>query len=113
MVEAVARHGFAGTTLNELVTLAGVSKSTFYQHFDNKLDCFLATFDEIVREVGVRVGEAYRQPGDFRERLVNALTVFMDLVLEELAAANLAAVESLTLGPRASLRASRPPTPSS
>jgi AcrR family transcriptional regulator len=48
MVEAVARHGFAGTTLRELVGLAGVSKSTFYQHFESKEDCFLATFDQII-----------------------------------------------------------------
>jgi AcrR family transcriptional regulator len=98
MVEAVARHGFAATTLNELVGVAGVSKSTFYEHFDNKLDCFLATFDEIVREVATRVEEAYRRPGDFRARLSNALTVFMDLVVDEPAAASLTAVESLTLG---------------
>ena len=51
MVEAVARHGFAGTTLRELVGLAGVSKSTFYEHFESKQDCFLATFDEIIAQV--------------------------------------------------------------
>ena len=35
MVEAVSRHGFTETTLRELVALAGVSKSTFYEHFEN------------------------------------------------------------------------------
>jgi len=98
MVAAVARHGFAATTLSELVTLAGVSKTTFYEHFDNKLDCFLATFDEIVREVAARVGEAYRRPGDLREKLSGALTVFMEVAVEEPDAARLATVESLTLG---------------
>jgi AcrR family transcriptional regulator len=98
MVEAVARHGFAGTTLRELVTLAGVSKSTFYEHFESKEDCFLSTFDEIVAQLAVRVGTAYRSGGDFRERLVGGLTAFMDLAVEEPAAASLAAVESLTLG---------------
>lgn len=98
MVEAVARNGFASTTLRELVTLAGVSKSTFYDHFENKQDCFLATFDEIVDQVSARVGEAYRQPGDFRERLVAGLRTFMRLAVDEPAAASLVAVESLTLG---------------
>jgi AcrR family transcriptional regulator len=98
MVEAVARHGFAGTTLSELVGLAGVSKSTFYEHFDNKLDCFLATFDEIVREMATRVEEVYRLPGDSRARLLRALSAFMDLVVDEPAAAGLTTVESLTLG---------------
>lgn len=98
MVEAVARHGFAGTTLRELVALAGVSKTTFYDHFESKQDCLLATFDEIIAEVGERVGRAYREPADFRERLVAGLATFMDLVVEEPAAARLATVESLTLG---------------
>jgi AcrR family transcriptional regulator len=98
MVEAVARHGYAGTTMRELVALAGVSKSTFYQHFENKQECFLATFDEIVEELGRRVGEAYRSGGDFRERLTAGLAVFMNMAIDEPAAASLTAVESLTLG---------------
>ncbi len=98
MVEAVARHGFAGTTLRELVTLAGVSKTTFYEHFDSKQDCFLATFDEIIAQATDRVSAAFREPGDFRQRLVAGLAAFMDLAVEEPAAASLAGVESLTLG---------------
>lgn len=98
MVEAVDRHGFAGTTLKELVTLAGVSKTTFYQHFDTKQDCFLATFDTIIAEVVERVGATFREPGDFRERLTAALTTFMEIAAAEPAAASFTAVESLTLG---------------
>ncbi|MGC1167190.1 MAG: TetR/AcrR family transcriptional regulator [Solirubrobacterales bacterium] len=98
MVEAVARHGYAGTTLRELVTLAGVSKTTFYQHFESKQDCFLATFDEIIEQLSARVGEAYRSGEDFRGRLVAGLAAFMNLAVEEPAAASLTAVESLTLG---------------
>lgn len=98
MIEAVARHGFAGTTLRELVGLAGVSKSTFYEHFESKEDCFLVTFDEIVDRLGAQVGEAYRSGGDFRQRLTAGLTAFMNLAVEQPAAASLAAVESLTLG---------------
>lgn len=99
MIEAVARHGYAGTTVRELVTLAGVSKSTFYENFDSKEQCFLATFDQIVDRLGARVGAAYRAGGNFRERLVAGLAAFMNLAVEEPAAASLAAVESLTLGP--------------
>src|SRR5213592_2737079 len=48
MVEAVKLHGYADTTLRELLALAGVSKAAFYQHFADKQDCFLATFDTIM-----------------------------------------------------------------
>jgi AcrR family transcriptional regulator len=98
MVEAVAHHGFAGTTLRELVTLAGVSKTTFYEHFESKQDCFLATFDAIIDQASTRVAAAYRSGGDFRERLLAGLGAFMEIAVSEPAAASLAAVESLTLG---------------
>jgi AcrR family transcriptional regulator len=98
MIEASARHGYADTTLRELVALAGVSKSTFYDHFESKRDCFLSTFDEVIAVIGQTVGEAYRQPGDFREKLVAALSVFMETATAQPSAARLAAVESLTLG---------------
>ncbi len=98
MVEAVARHGYAGTTLRELVGLAGVSKTTFYEHFESKEACFLATFDTIISLATEQVEQAFRRPGNFDQRLEAALTTFMDLVVAEPVAAKLATVESLTLG---------------
>jgi AcrR family transcriptional regulator len=98
MVESVARHGFAGTTLRELVALAGVSRTTFYTHFENKQDCFLSTFDEIVAQVTGQVKSAIRSQNDARGQLIGGLAAIMDLVVEEPDSASLVAVESLTLG---------------
>ncbi len=98
MVEAVARHGYAGTTLRELVRIAGVSKSTFYDHFETKQDAFLATADSIVTQISERVRVAYREGSDHRDRLVRALATFMDLVASEPQAATLTIVETLSLG---------------
>lgn len=98
MVEAVDRRGYARTTLAELVALAGVSKSTFYRHFDSKEACFLATFDEIVRVTMDRVAASYQATDGFAEQLRAALRTFMETVAEQPAAASLATVESLTLG---------------
>ena len=85
-------------TLRELVSLAGVSNTTFYELFDSKQDCFLATFDEIVAQVSERVGVAYRSQADFRDRLHAALQEFVEVVVEEPAASALVVVESLSLG---------------
>jgi AcrR family transcriptional regulator len=98
MVEAVARHGYAGTTLRELVRLAGVSKSTFYEHFESKQDAFLATSADIVSQMNERVRRAYASGSDPRERFVAGLGCFMELVAGEPQAANLTTVETLTLG---------------
>lgn len=42
---AVADRGFGLATVAEITAHAGVSKKTFYEHFDAKLDCFLAAYD--------------------------------------------------------------------
>jgi TetR/AcrR family transcriptional regulator len=98
IVEAVARHGFASTTVRELVTLAGVSKSTFYDHFESKEECFLETFDSIVAGVAEEVAQAYAGEGEERERLVAALDCFMKIVVERPEEAAFAIIDSLALG---------------
>jgi AcrR family transcriptional regulator len=98
MIEAVARHGFPSTTVRELVTLAGVSKSTFYDHFESKEECFLATFDSIVAEMAGEVAGAYGADGDERKRLMAALSRFMEIVVEKPESAAFAIVDSLALG---------------
>ena len=47
MVEAVAENGYAGTSVRQVVGLAGVSRRSFYEQFPNKEECFLATYDVI------------------------------------------------------------------
>src|SRR3954466_13894384 len=42
---AVAEKGYAATTVGDVVSGAGVSRKTFYEHFTDKEDCFLAAFD--------------------------------------------------------------------
>src|SRR3954465_9903368 len=45
MADAVARKTYAGTTVADGVAGAGVSRKTFYEHFRDKEECFLAGFD--------------------------------------------------------------------
>jgi AcrR family transcriptional regulator len=101
MVTAVARNGFADTTIAQVVDLASVSRTTFYQHFQSKEDCFLETHDLIVQVGTERVAEAYRSSEDWLERLRAAFVAFVDLVCSEPDAANLVMVESLAAGSRA------------
>lgn len=98
MVASVAEHGYAETTVRELATLAGVSKSTFYLHFASKEDCFLATFESIVDRLAEDVAEAFAEPDDLREKMTAGLTVFMRLAVDYPEVASLVAVDSLTLG---------------
>lgn len=42
MIEAASLHGYGGATVARVVELAGVSRATFYAHFRDREDCFLA-----------------------------------------------------------------------
>ncbi len=42
---AVADKGYAATTIDDIVRGAGVSKKTFYEHFRDKEDCFVAAYE--------------------------------------------------------------------
>jgi AcrR family transcriptional regulator len=98
MIEIVLRSGFAATTVGELVGLAEVSKSTFYELFTGKEDCFLAAFDRAIARAARRVAAAYGRPGDFRGRLTACFAEIMELVVEDPGTARFVVVESLTLG---------------
>jgi AcrR family transcriptional regulator len=49
MIEAIAAHGHTTTSVAALCRLAGVSKRTFYELFEDKDDCFLATYESITQ----------------------------------------------------------------
>ncbi len=98
MVRSVAQHGYAETTVAELVRVAAVSKSTFYAHFRDKEDCFFVTLDTIVDEVSARVGVAFRSQTGLERSLAAALSNFADFLVGEADAASLVVVHSLSLG---------------
>ena len=49
LIEAVATDGYEKTSVKQVIALAGVSRRSFYEQFENKQTCFLATFDLIAR----------------------------------------------------------------
>jgi AcrR family transcriptional regulator len=105
--EAMAEKGFAATSVADVLRRAGVSRETFYQQFDSKLDCFLAAFDaagELVADgvAGVAgVADAAGSAGARHERLGVALATYLDVLAANLPFARLFLVESYAAGPEA------------
>jgi AcrR family transcriptional regulator len=46
VLDVVGEHGYAPATVADITTAAGVSRTTFYEQFHNKLDAFLTAYDE-------------------------------------------------------------------
>jgi AcrR family transcriptional regulator len=83
MAEAVAEHGYGATTIAHVVSHAGVSRKTFYEHFRDKEHCFLAMYDTGIAFVIGRLVEALEAEEDPSERLVAGLRTFLEVLSEE------------------------------
>jgi AcrR family transcriptional regulator len=107
-VAAVAQHGYETTRVADILTLAGVSRSAFYRHYDNKLECFLATLDALARMAGREIAGAHGD-GDrsWQERLRAVFESVVALVLAQPAAARVWMVEAFAAGPLAIERQER------
>ena len=51
MLELVAADGYSATTVPKVVAAARVSRNAFYEHFEDKTDCFIAVCDEAASEM--------------------------------------------------------------
>jgi AcrR family transcriptional regulator len=70
MLMAAAELGYRATNVQDVIERAGVSRPTFYEHFANKEDCFLAAFDTSAQRLKERVAAAFNKGGDvWRDRL--------------------------------------------
>jgi len=94
MLDAAATRGYRETNVQDVIERAGVSRPTFYEHFTNKDDCFLASFDTGARRLQARVTAAAAEGGGWRERLRRALAAVLAFAVAEPQTARTLVVEA-------------------
>jgi AcrR family transcriptional regulator len=99
MVQEISERGVANVSVGHVVARSGVSRRTFYEIFNDREDCFLATFDDALRHVTAAVVPAYRQPGAWRIKIRSALVALLECLEHDRATGSLLIVESLAAGP--------------
>ena len=77
MLECVGSHGYAATTVPQVVATARVSRNSFYALFGNKSDCFTALCDSLGAELLAQMYELAGEP-DWRRRLELGTGVYLD-----------------------------------
>ena len=75
--ELVARHGWAGTTVGGIAATAGVSRTTFYEQFETKEECFRAAYDSVVEKVTGAIVDAIGSVQDPGQRLTAAIDAYL------------------------------------
>lgn len=104
-VELGTERGFASLTLSDIVGRAAVARSTFYEHFADKQQCFLETFDYAADRVLERVLVLGPPPaGDFATPVHAYIATLLELVVEEPGLVRVVAADAETLGPAAAER---------
>lgn len=101
MAQTVAEYGYQETTVRRLLGRAGLSRRTYYELFEDKEDCFLVAYDEVVEHVLALVAEAYGGGERPEERIERALEAFLGFCAAEPDVARMCIVEVLAAGPAA------------
>ncbi len=108
LAEEIVEHGYRDVTVAGIVKRAGVARNTFYAHFANKEECFLAASDLAGEEAMRKVADAVRvAPCEWPEQVRTGLCAFLAYVASESALARVFVVESLAAGPAAAQRYER------
>jgi AcrR family transcriptional regulator len=104
MLRATAQLGYREVSVQDVLERAGVSRPTFYEHFENKEGCFLAAFDTTAARLRQRLESAGEEGETWRERLRPALEELLRFVAEEHDAAMSLIVDARAACPPALLR---------
>ncbi len=99
MLRVLPRHGFPATTIGHITAEAGVSRAAFYQQFESKEACFLATHDLVGEWLCERVEQAVGEGGEWTARIRTGIAAALDLLAANPAVAHLIAVEAQQAGP--------------
>jgi AcrR family transcriptional regulator len=102
LAEEVAASGYRATTIAAIVKRAGVARSSFYESFANKEECFLAACELAGEEAMRRVERAVREaPPSWARRVRDGIGAFLAFATAEPALARIFVLEAPAAGPAA------------
>jgi AcrR family transcriptional regulator len=104
VASAAAELGYAEMSVEAIIVRAGVSRRTFYEHFKNKEDAFLAAYDAAVHSAVTRVRHAYLDQATAMDRLRAGIAAYLHFLAADPDTARMGIVEVLAAGPRAIAR---------
>jgi AcrR family transcriptional regulator len=98
-------RGYVRTSSESISRRAGMSKATFYEHFDNKQDCMIALFDRAAEVLGGAIVSAAQEVHDDAvARMGAGVRAFLCAVADHPEFAQTLLIESIAAGPEAARR---------
>ena len=78
MAQALTEQGYAAVTIADVVRLAGVSRRTFYEHFDGKQACFIALYRAVSGSALKTLRESIDASQPWQNQLEHALGAYLN-----------------------------------
>jgi AcrR family transcriptional regulator len=103
-VRVVSEKGYGATTIADLTREAGISRTTFYEMYEDKEACFLAAYEGAVDALVRRIAAAYEAEEGWPQRARAGLAALLEALAEDPKAARLALVDVGAAGPAAQRR---------
>lgn len=106
VIDAVADKGYGEARVTDIIAGAGVSRKTFYEHFDEKEDCFLAAYDMQLTELTETTATAFAadQPRPWIDSIHAGARAFMQFLADRPNAARSCLIEIMAAGKTAAQR---------
>src|SRR5690349_19143195 len=101
MADAVAQRGYVKVTVADVLRGAGVSRETFYEHFKDKEECFLAALEGAAQLLTGEVRDAVGAVASPAEGLEAMLGAYLETMAREPVAARTFLIEVYGAGQRA------------
>jgi len=99
MIDVTHERGYPAIKITDILRRSSVSRTSFYELFDNREDCLLTAYDTQVVQAEAEIISAYRNPRlKDSERLAAALLRLFEIVVSWPAAARLCTSEIDTAG---------------
>lgn len=99
VVRVTADKGYDSTTVGDILGEAGVGRESFYELFNDKLDCMLAAHKILIDDLVEKVRVVYHDEGPWPQRVRGALAVTLDWVAADPETARFLLVEVSAIGP--------------
>lgn len=96
MVEVAARLGYGGASVGRVIEGTGIGRSTFYEHFGDRAECFLTALGLLADQLSAELHAAIAGTEQGIDSAVQAIVGF---ARDDPARAKLLFVESLAAGP--------------
>lgn len=80
MAASIQEKGFSETVVADVVRIARVSRRTFYEHFEDREDCFLALCDTTTAWIRDVVAQSMEPGLPWREQIERSIDTYIELL---------------------------------